>query len=73
MGKITPVLRLAWTSAVNSRGRLAEVLLRCVEEEQGSKEEVKKAFEGKDVTWEGEGEVIGLLTENMGMRRLAGL
>ena len=73
MGKIAPVLRLAWTSAVNSTGKLAEVLLRCVEEEQESKEEVKKVIEGKGVTWEGEGDGVVVLTENVGMRRLAGL
>ena len=58
MGKIAPVLRLAWTSAVNSTGKLAEVLLRCVEEGQESKEEVKKVFEGKALPGKEKGTVL---------------
>ena len=72
MDKMAPVLRLAWPSAVSPTGKLAEVLLCCAEE-QGPKEEVKKAFEGKGVTWEGNGDGVGVLIENVGMRRLAGL
>ena len=53
-------------------GKVPEVLLRCAEE-QGTSEEIKKSFEGKGVTWDGEVERAGVLIENIGIRRLAGL
>ena len=72
MDKMAPVLRAAWPNGVSPTGKLVEVLLRCTEE-QGTSEEIKKAFEGKGVTWDGEVERAGALIENMRMRRLAGL
>ena len=71
MDKIAPVLRLVWPSAMSPTGKLAEVLLRCVEE-QRSKKEAKKAFEKRGRFWEGDGDVIEVLIENVGMR-FAGL
>ena len=72
MDQIAPVLRLVWPSAMSPMRKLAEVLLRCVEE-QRSKKEVKKAFEKKGIIWEGDGDVVEGLIENVGMRRFAGL
>lgn len=72
MDKMAPVLRAAWPSGVSPTGKLAEILVRCVEE-KGTKEEVEKAYQGKGVSFDGEGEGVGVLIENVGLRRLVGL
>lgn len=72
MDKMAPLLRAAWPSGVSPTGKLAEVLVRCVEE-QGAKEVVERAYHGKGVSFDGEGEGVGVLIENVGLRRLAGL
>ncbi|KAK4692513.1 hypothetical protein P7C71_g4714, partial [Lecanoromycetidae sp. Uapishka_2] len=72
MDKMAPALRLAWPNGVSPTGKLAEVLVRCVEN-QGTNTEIRENFEGRGVTWEGQGQAIGLLIENTGVRRLAGL
>ena len=66
------MLRAVYPNGVSPTGKLAEVLLKCVEEKNAA-EEVRKTFEGKGVSWDGEGESIGVLIENVGLRRLAGL
>ena len=72
--KAMPLVRAVWPNGVIPTGKLAEILLKCVEEEGGS-QEVKKAFEGKGVSWEGGGDAdsVAVLIENIGIRRLAGL
>lgn len=72
MDKIAPVLRVAWPSGVSPTGKLAEVIVRCVEE-KGAKEEVERAYQGKGVSFDGEGEGVGVLIDSGGLRRLAGL
>lgn len=66
------MLRAALPASVIPTGNLADVLVKCVEE-TGKKDEVKRALEGKGVTWDSEGEDVGVLIENVGVRRLAGL
>ena len=53
-------------------GPLATALLRCAEE-KGPADKVRKHLDGQGVTWEGEGDRVGVLVENVGLRRLAGL
>lgn len=74
MDKAVPILRAVWTNGVSPTGKLAEVLLRCVEE-GGDSSEVRKSFEGKGVIWEGgtDRSDVAVLIENVGLRRLAGL
>lgn len=72
MDKMAPVLRAAWPSGVSPTEKLAEVLVRCVEE-KGTQEEVERAYQGKGVSFDGEGEGVGVLIANVGLRRLAGL
>ena len=72
MDKMAPVFRAAYPNGVSPTGKLSEVLVKCVED-QGAKEEVEKAYKGKGVIFEGEGEGVGILIENVGLRRLAGL
>ena len=72
MDKVAPVIRAAYPSVVSPTGKLAEVLVGCVEE-QGAKEDVERAYRGKGVGFDGEGEGVGVLIENVGVRRLAGL
>lgn len=72
MDRMAPALRLAYPNGVSPTGKLADVLVKCAEK-QGTNAEVRKTFEGKGVTWEGQGQGLGLLIENVGMRRLAGL
>ena len=72
MDKIAPVFRLVWSSAMSPTGKLTGVLLRGVEE-QRSKKEVKKASDKRGIIWEGDGDVVEVLIENVGMRRFAGL
>lgn len=70
--RLAPALKILYPSGHSPTGNLAEVLVRCVEE-TGGPEEVKKMMMGKGITWEGEGDGVGVLIENVGMRRLAGL
>lgn len=70
--KLAPALKSVYPSGVSPTGKLAEVLVQCVEETREA-EQVRKKFEGKGVKWEGEGDQVGVLIENVGMRRLAGL
>ena len=72
MDKLAPVLRVAWPSGVSPTGALAGLLIRCVEG-QGRRGEVEKAYQGKGVSFDGQGEEVAVLIENVGLRRLAGL
>ena len=72
MDKLAPMLRAAWPSAVSPTGKLAEILVKCAEE-QGTKEDIERVYRGKGVSFDGEGEGVGVLIENVGLRRLAGL
>ena len=69
---MAPVLRAAWPSGVSPTEELAEILVKRVEEKR-AKEEAKRAHQGKGVGFDGEGEEVGFLIENVGLRRLAGL
>ena len=72
MDKIAPALRAVWPSGVSPTGKLAEILVKCVEE-VGAKGEVERAYRGKGVSFDGQGDGVGVLIENVGLRRLAGL
>ena len=72
MDRMAPALRTVWPSGVSPTGKLAEVLVKCVEE-VGGKEEVERAYQGKGVSFDGQGDGVGVLIENVGLRRLAGL
>ena len=72
MDKVAPALRAAWPNAVSPTGILARVLVKCVEE-WGGKEEVERVYGGKGVSFEGQGEGVAVLIENVGLRRLGGL
>ena len=72
MDQVAPVPRFIWPSAMSPTGKLAGDLLRGIEEQQ-PKEEVKKAFDKKGDMWEDDGDVVEILVQKMGMRRLAGL
>lgn len=65
IGKMAPVLSLAWPNGVSPTGQMAGVLVRCLEE-RGTKTEVREAFEGKGVKG------TGFSIENTGIRRLRG-
>lgn len=56
---------------VSPTGPLAEVLVRCAEE-TAAKEDVRAQMEGKGLVIE-QGAALGVLLENTGIRRLAGL
>ncbi|KAI4201497.1 MAG: hypothetical protein LQ348_001634 [Seirophora lacunosa] len=66
-----PAVRALWPSVVTPTGPLAEVLVRCAEE-TATKEDVRAQMEGKGLVIE-QGAALGVLLENMGIRRLAGL
>ncbi|KAL8739863.1 MAG: hypothetical protein Q9190_007375 [Brigantiaea leucoxantha] len=66
---IGPVLRSLWPAGVSPTRELAEVLVKCALE-RGEKEEVRQTMGGKGVVVE-EGEGLGVLLENVGIRRLA--
>ncbi|KAL8944877.1 MAG: hypothetical protein Q9216_000167 [Gyalolechia sp. 2 TL-2023] len=66
-----PVWRAIWPNGVTPTGPLAEVLVRCAEE-MASKEDVKASMGGTGLVME-EGETLGVLLSNPGIRRLAGL
>lgn len=63
MDRMAPALRVTWPNGVSPTGKLAEVVA-CVEK-QGTYTEVRKSFEGNGVTWEGQGQGVGLLIENV--------
>ena len=69
---MAPVLRTAFPGSVSPTGKLADVLVKCVEE-KGAKEEVERIYQGKGVSFDGQGQEVGVLIENVGLRRLAGL
>ncbi|KAL8851947.1 MAG: hypothetical protein Q9221_003158 [Calogaya cf. arnoldii] len=71
MGPALPLLRTVWPSGITPTGPLAELLENCALE-NASKEDVKTKIQGKGVTLE-EGETLGVLLANTGIRRLAGL
>ena len=71
--RLAPVLRALYPSGVSPTEKLAEVLVRFGEEVRGL-EEIQKVLGGKGVHWDAEGSGrIGVLVENTGLRRLAGL
>lgn len=72
MDEMGPVLRADRPSGVTPSGKLAGVQVRCVEE-QGAGEELERAYQGKGLSFDGETEGVGSLTENVDWRRLAGL
>ncbi|KAL9006750.1 MAG: hypothetical protein Q9188_000528 [Gyalolechia gomerana] len=66
-----PVWRAVWPNGVSPTGPLAELLVRCAEETV-SKEDVKARMGGTGLAIE-DGETLGVLLNNTGIRRLAGL
>lgn len=66
-----PLLRIIWPSGVSPTGPLAELLERCATE-TAPKEDVKAQIQGTGVTIE-EGDTLGVLLANKGVRRLTGL
>lgn len=72
MDKVAPAMRAAWPSAVSPTGKLAEVLVKCAEE-LGTKEDVERVYRGVGTSFDRQGEGVGVLIENVGLRRLAGL
>ncbi|KAL8756394.1 MAG: hypothetical protein Q9199_002956 [Rusavskia elegans] len=71
MYRALPLVRTVWPSGVSPTGPLAELLERCALE-NASKEDVKARVQGTGVTVE-EGDTLGVLLANAGIRRLAGL
>ena len=71
MDQAAPVPSLTLPSAMSPTGKLAGDLLRCIEKQQPK--EVKKALDKKGVMREDDGDVVEILVQKMGMRRLAGL
>ena len=69
--RIAPLLRTFWPNGISLTGPLAAISEDCALE-TGSKDEVKARIQGKGVTIE-EGDTLGVLLPNMGIRRLAGL
>ncbi|KAL8885520.1 MAG: hypothetical protein Q9192_006631 [Flavoplaca navasiana] len=69
--RIAPLLRTVWPSGVTPTSPLAAISEDCALETD-SKEEVKARIQGKGVTVE-EGDTLGVLLANIGIRRLAGL
>lgn len=72
MDAIAPALRTLWPSGVISTASLAKVLVHSCAEETDGKDEVAAKLAGKGVTME-DGEQLGVLIENVGLRRLAAL
>ena len=69
---LAPVFRTFYPSGVSPTQPLAEMLVTLVER-QDPAEDIKVSMQGRGVTWEGEGEQVGILIANVGVRRLAGL
>ncbi|KAL8780394.1 MAG: hypothetical protein Q9213_006479 [Squamulea squamosa] len=69
--RAAPLLRTVWPSGVSPTGPLAEFLESCALE-TASMEDVKVRIQGTGVTIE-EGDTLGVLLANKGIRRLAGL
>ncbi|KAL8998571.1 MAG: hypothetical protein Q9169_002411 [Polycauliona sp. 2 TL-2023] len=67
--RIAPLFRNVWPNGVSPTGLLAELSESCVLEE-ASKEDVKARIHGTGVTIE-EGDTLGVLLANTGIRRLA--
>lgn len=72
MDAIAPALRTLWPSTVIPTASLAEVLVHSCAEETDGKDEVAAKVVGKGVTVD-DGEQLGVLIENVGLRRLAAL
>lgn len=72
MDSAAPAFRTLWPSSVSPTTGLADVLVRCCAEELDGRKEVAAKLMGKGVTVE-DGERLGVLIENVGLRRLAGL
>ncbi|MCJ1266674.1 hypothetical protein MMC22_006559 [Lobaria immixta] len=72
MDAAAPVFRTLWPSAMIPTTSLADVLVRCCAEETNGRDELAAKLAGKGVTVE-DGERLGVLIENVGLRRLAGL
>ncbi|KAL8671696.1 MAG: hypothetical protein Q9168_003796 [Polycauliona sp. 1 TL-2023] len=68
--RVAPLLRAVWPNGVSPTGILAEVSESCALEE-ASKEDVKAKIQGTGVTVE-EGDTLGVMLANTGIRRLAG-
>ena len=68
--RIAPLLRTVWPNGVTPTSPLAAISEDCALET--SKDEVKARIQGKGVTVE-EGDTLGVLLANTGIRRLAGL
>ena len=71
MDKVAPVLRAILPNGVSPTGVLAQILVKCVEE-QGGREEVERVYGGKGVSLEGQGEGVGVLIQYVGVRWLGG-
>lgn len=69
---VAPALRTLWPSAVSPTKNLADVLVRCCATETNGRVEVAAKLGGKGVSVE-DSERLGVLIENVGLRRLAGL
>ena len=67
--RVAPAFRAVWPNGVSPTDALAEVLERCALE-TGTKDGIKAQFEGKGFMME-EGETLGVLLANTGIRRLA--
>ncbi|KAI4233816.1 MAG: hypothetical protein LQ349_004167 [Xanthoria aureola] len=70
-GRALPLFRTVWPRGVTPAGPLAELLESCTLD-TASKDDVKARVQGKGVTVE-EGDTLGVLLTNTGIRRLAGL
>lgn len=71
LGRALPLFRTVWPSGVTPTGPLAELLENCALD-TASKDDFKARVQGKGVTVE-EGDTLGVLLANTGIRRLAGL
>lgn len=70
---MAPLVRALYPSGISPTGKLAEVLVDLVEEKRTAAK-TKEALSGKGVTWEAaKADELGVLLENVGLRRLAGL
>lgn len=69
--RIAPLLRAVWPNGVSPTGSLAAVSESCALE-TASKDDVKARIQGTGVTVE-QGDTLGVLVSNTGIRRLAGL
>lgn len=68
---MAPAWRILWPNSVIPNTSLADVLVRYCAEEKNGKDEVVAKLVGKGVAVE-DGEQLGVLIENVGLRRLAG-